>query len=118
MKKAKTETKSYGERLIASLTEAVAIEHGKMKPAKATRHKLTARDVTASAASAYTPRRIKRLRAGLRVSQPVFADVLNVSAETVRAWEQGKRVPEGAALRLLEVAERHPETLLTLVIPR
>ncbi len=47
----------------------------------------------------------------LRLSQPVFAKLLNVSPETVKAWEQGKRVPEGAAVRLLEVAEDHPEVL-------
>ena len=28
----------------------------------------------------------------------MFGKALNVSAETVRSWEQEKRVPEGAAL--------------------
>jgi len=52
------------------------------------------------------------LRARLRLSQPVFARALNVSPETIRAWEQGKRRPDGAALRLLQVAERHPEAIV------
>jgi len=30
----------------------------------------------------------------------------------VRSWEQEKRVPDGAALRLLQVADRHPEVIL------
>jgi putative transcriptional regulator len=55
---------------------------------------------------------IARLRTRLKLSQPVFAQALNVSAETVRAWEQEKRTPDGAALRLLQVAERHPEVVL------
>lgn len=106
-----TKAKSYGERLIASLTEAVAIEHGAIAPAKKTRYKLTTREAVAPPAKPYSPQRIKRVRAALKVSQPVFASVLNVRAETVRAWEQGKRVPDGAALRLLELAEHNPAVL-------
>lgn len=37
------------------------------------------------------------------MSQPVFASLLNVKAATVRAWEQGQRVPDGAPARLLEI---------------
>lgn len=47
----------------------------------------------------------------LRVSQPVFAGMLNASNSTVRAWEQGAREPDGPTLRLLEIAEKHPEAL-------
>jgi DNA-binding transcriptional regulator YiaG len=36
----------------------------------------------------------------------VFAQVLNVNPETVKAWEQGKRQPDGAASRLLELASQ------------
>jgi hypothetical protein len=35
-----------------------------------------------------------------------------VSPDTIRAWEQGKREPDGPTLRLLQVAEQHPEVLL------
>ena len=51
----------------------------------------------------------------MALSQPVFAAALNVSPETIRAWEQGKRTPDGATLRLLEVAEHHPDVLLASV---
>jgi hypothetical protein len=37
---------------------------------------------------------------------------LHVSPETIRAWEQGKRESDGPTLRLLEVAEQHPEVFL------
>jgi hypothetical protein len=33
----------------------------------------------------------------------------------VRAWERGEREPEGATLRLLELAEKHPEVLAEAV---
>jgi putative transcriptional regulator len=54
----------------------------------------------------------------MELSQPVFAAALNVSPETIRAWEQGKREPEGATLRLLEVAEQHPDVFLKKVRAR
>lgn len=53
-------------------------------------------------------RDVRRLRDSLNASQAVFARYLNVSPELVRAWESGRRRPEGAALRLLELAERKP----------
>lgn len=56
-----------------------------------------------------------KVRESLAVSQPVFASMLNVSRSTVRAWEQGARDLEGAALRLLEVADGHPEVLVEAV---
>jgi putative transcriptional regulator len=66
----------------------------------------------------YGAARIRKLRGTMGLSQAVFADALNVSRETVRAWEQGKREPEGATLRLLEVAERHPQVILDAVAPK
>src|SRR4051812_40865565 len=47
------------------------------------------------------PNEISRIRHTLNVSQPVFAALLNVPLATARSWEQGKRKPSGAALRLL-----------------
>ena len=48
------------------------------------------------------PKEISGIRQRLNVSQPVFAALLNVPLATARSWEQGKRKPSGAALRLLE----------------
>ncbi len=55
---------------------------------------------------------IKRLREGLKVSQPVFARCLNVSTKLVQAWEGGARRPDGAALRLLRIVEQAPVLVL------
>ncbi len=54
---------------------------------------------------------IVRIRKKLGVSQAVFARVLGVARDTEISWEQGRRKPSGPALRLLEIAERHPEYL-------
>ncbi len=55
---------------------------------------------------------IVRIRKRLGVSQAVFARVLGVARDTEISWEQGRRRPSGPALRLLEIAERHPEHLV------
>ncbi len=55
---------------------------------------------------------IVRIRKHLGISQAVFARVLGVARDTEISWEQGRRTPSGPALRLLEIAERHPEHLV------
>ena len=57
--------------------------------------------------------RIRQIRQRFDLSQQAFADILNVSVATVRSWEQGVRTPDGASIRLLDIAERHPEALLS-----
>lgn len=58
---------------------------------------------------------IAALRARFKLSQVKFAALLGISAATLRNWEQGRRVPEGPARVLLQVAERHPEAVLSVV---
>ena len=60
----------------------------------------------------YAAPKVRAIRRHLGLSQTVFAITLNVSPATVRAWEQGVRVPDGPSRRLLEIADRHPEILL------
>lgn len=52
------------------------------------------------------PKRIKRLRESLRVSQPVLARYLNTSESTVEKWESGAKKPSGMALKLLDIVEK------------
>ena len=74
------------------------------------RRKLTLRTTTLpKPAPLVGPLEVKRLRSRLKMSQPVFAAVLNVPIVTAISWEKGRRQPSGAALRLLEIARRHPE---------
>jgi putative transcriptional regulator len=53
-------------------------------------------------------------RASVGLSQQEFAALLGVSARTLQDWEQGRRVPTGAAKMLLRVAVSNPEVLLAL----
>jgi putative transcriptional regulator len=58
------------------------------------------------------PKRIKRIRENLRVSQPVFARYLNTSESTVEKWESGVKKPSGMALKLLDIVEKHGLSVL------
>jgi putative transcriptional regulator len=55
----------------------------------------------------------RRVRKKLGFSQVEFAKRINVSLETIRNWEQGKRCPTGAAKALLKVLDQAPEVALT-----
>ena len=46
---------------------------------------------------------IKKVRIKNKVSQTLFAKLLNVSISTVKQWELGKRHPHGASLKLLNI---------------
>jgi putative transcriptional regulator len=54
----------------------------------------------------------REIRARLGLTQDQFADALGISVKTLRNWEQGRRDPSGPAMRLLRIAEKHPEILL------
>jgi putative transcriptional regulator len=51
-----------------------------------------------------------RERTGL--SQPRFAQLLGVSVRTLQEWEQGRRMPSGAARTLLLIAAKNPRLLI------
>ena len=52
------------------------------------------------------PREIKRIREDTRVSQAVFAALLNTSLSTVQKWEIGQKRPNGTALKLLHLVQK------------
>lgn len=52
------------------------------------------------------PEHIRQLREQVRLSQAVFAAVLNISVSTVQKWEAGAKRPSGASLRLLDLIAR------------
>jgi len=59
------------------------------------------------------PAEIRKIRLALNASQALFARFLNVSLNTVESWEQGVRQPDKAALKLLIIAKKHPEAVLS-----
>lgn len=109
---------NFGELLIEGLQEAVSVRRGEREPARRERRPMTARDAVVEPPRQYGGPETQRIREGLGLSQSVFARVLNASPETVKAWEQGKRQPDGMALTLLEIAENHPQALLSRVRTR
>jgi putative transcriptional regulator len=69
----------------------------------------------ADAATASTARDLRR-RA--RLTQTEFAARLGVPVETIRNWEQGKRMPRGPARALLAVIAHAPETVFAALANR
>lgn len=91
--------------LVTSMQQGVDHAAGKIT---ARTHRLKTR------AASMTAREIAAIRANLNVSQAVFADLLNVPKTTAVAWERGLRSPSGAAVRLLQIANHSPETLMKI----
>ena len=54
----------------------------------------------------------QRVRKRLGLTQLEFSRRIDVSLETIRNWEQGKRSPTGAARALLRVLDKAPEASL------
>ena len=52
------------------------------------------------------PEQIKHIRETSRVSQAVFARLLNTSLSTVQKWEIGQKKPTGTALKLLHLVQK------------
>jgi putative transcriptional regulator len=58
------------------------------------------------------------LRRRARLTQIEFAARLGVPVETIRNWEQGKRMPRGPARALLAVIAHAPETVFAALAPQ
>jgi DNA-binding transcriptional regulator YiaG len=110
-----TNEQNFGDIIIQGLREAIAYERGELTGVRVSRRPLTARRTAAPPPASYGAREVRRIRDRMAISQAVFGQVLNVSANTVKAWEGGNRAPSGPSLRLLEIADRHPDLLLELV---
>ena len=52
------------------------------------------------------PEQIRQIREASKVSQAVFAAVLNTSVSTVQKWEIGQKRPAGTALKLLHLVQK------------
>ena len=58
-----------------------------------------------------TPDEIVHIREQFNMSRGVFARLLHTSSRTLENWEQGRSAPNGQAVTLLKLVQRHPETL-------
>ncbi|MBV6818737.1 helix-turn-helix domain-containing protein [Rahnella sp. PD12R] len=91
--------KELFDELRQSAEEMVAIREGVMSPAHITRVAMP---------------EVKQIRTKAGVKQDEFARLLGVSPSLVQAWEQQKRLPNGAALKLLKMLELNPQIIHTL----
>ena len=57
----------------------------------------------------------RRVRQRLGLTQIEFAQRIDVTLETIRNWEQGKKGPTGAARALLKILDTAPETALRVL---
>jgi putative transcriptional regulator len=59
---------------------------------------------------AYTEEQLLAIsaRQSVNLTQKEFAQLLDVSVDSVQDWEQERRTPRGAAKTLLHVARSHP----------
>ncbi len=102
MKKQKKKTK-LGQGLVKGLKEAVAYENKKLDLRATT---LEIPDVPPK----FNKAQVKEVRDQLNVSQPIFAKILGVSDDTVKAWERGANKPSGSSARLIQIAKEDPQT--------
>jgi putative transcriptional regulator len=65
----------------------------------------------AAPAETVSPAAVRDLRRRARLTQTEFASRLGVPVETIRNWEQGKRMPRGPARALLAVIAHAPDTV-------
>jgi len=61
-----------------------------------------------------TSKEVKAARKAVASTQRQFAEMIGVSLETVKAWEAGKRTPEGIASKVLRLLIKKPQRALEL----
>ena len=58
------------------------------------------------------PEEIRAIRAGVQMSQTEFARQFQLSLDTVKGWEQGKRKPDAAAANYLRIIKADPDFVI------
>ncbi len=102
-KSGRKKVRAFGD-LRESLQEALSYEQGKKGILRVTELPPPPKPLS--------PAQIRAIRRSFNVSQSVFAQIINVSPNTVESWEQGVRRPRQASLKLLSIAHKHPKVLL------
>ncbi|HCM1945664.1 TPA: helix-turn-helix domain-containing protein [Salmonella enterica subsp. salamae serovar 30:g,m,s:e,n,x] len=90
--------KALFERLTKSMTQMNEIVEGKGQPSRT---------------FYIDAMKIKEIRQASGLSQTKFADLISVSVDTLRNWEQGRRSPTGPAKALLRAIANDPEHVIS-----
>jgi putative transcriptional regulator len=88
--------KKLFDELVQSIREAGKIHRGEMEPSRR---------------FVFEPQDVRAIRERLHKSQSEFAHMIGVTVATLQNWEQGRRVPRGAARALLTVASKAPKVV-------
>jgi len=91
-------SKIVADRIIRGLEQALAFAEGRAKKGTYVVHVPPGIDV-------------KAIRERLGMTQLEFAKNFGFSVNTVRHWEQGRRVPEGPTRAYLMVIDREPKAV-------
>jgi DNA-binding transcriptional regulator YiaG len=111
--------KRVGQEIIESLQEALeSLRKGKTLEETFTCHYVEVPDKPTACDSQL----VKNTRKMLRTTQTTFARFLGVSAQTVRAWEQGENVPSDIAKRFMDEIRHDPDywraRLRQVIVPK
>jgi putative transcriptional regulator len=92
--------KTFGQELVESAREALAIAAGEARPARS-----------------FIPEKVdvSAIRAKTRMSQERFAETYCLAKGTVRDWEQDRRQPDQAARVLLTMIDRDPSAVAKII---
>jgi putative transcriptional regulator len=94
----RVEMSKLGKKLIAAMSEGIAIARGEADPASYHVHVPAAIDVRA-------------MRRKLGMTQEDFAIRYGLTLARIRDWEQGRSAPDGAVRAYLKVIEKEPEAV-------
>src|SRR5712691_3136162 len=90
-----------GQRLIASVKQAIAWAEGKDVPVQVTVVKINRTPMID----------VRSLRRKIGLSQTQFASRFGFKPATVKNWEQGRTRPDGPSRVLLAVIAHHPDAV-------
>lgn len=100
-----SDTMSVYDSIVRGLNEAIEYERGNLKGVRA-------HTVKISPLPFYKANEIKKIRVGLNLSQIAFANIVGVSNKTVEAWENGRNIPKGSSLRMLEMLDKNGQDIV------
>jgi putative transcriptional regulator len=93
------------DSIIRGLDEAIEYERGNLKNVRT-------RTVTVTPLPLYKAPDIKKIRVRLKLSQPLFGNIIGVSPKTVEAWECGRNKPNGPSLRMIEMLDKEGQDMV------
>ena len=110
-------SENFEAMLLASATQARQVARRERAPERM--YTASARTIRVAEPRPYRGDDVMRVRQMLGMSQQMFASLLGTSGAAVTAWElpNSGTEPDGAAARLLEIFERHPEIAEELMKP-